>query len=249
MARADDSLRAAQYNVLLTEFTPPSNSVSITAEPTQRVLRLLANVQSAQDIQGAQSTAGVSVFKDSKAGSDDFEAAASVAKSLPATLRGVDPSTADSVLGPLLNVTADGQLFAWETDALGKATPSDGSWINGAIDAAESFLGDFLEGYKYLIYLEVKVALKILGPVIILYLEFEGKLWSFILKEVGSLLKRYPSIRLSHVHYLLCCSLAVVLKDTLGIDISGFLNWLDFVYDMDNIKKTQKVQSFHVKVS
>lgn len=37
------------------------------------------------------------------------------------------------------------------------------------------------------------------------------------------------------------CSIAGSIKDTLGLDLNGFLDWLGFSFDWENIKKTQKV--------
>jgi hypothetical protein len=36
-------------------------------------------------------------------------------------------------------------------------------------------------------------------------------------------------------------SFAHFLQDTLGLDTTGFLNWLGYIFDFDMITKTQKV--------
>lgn len=38
------------------------------------------------------------------------------------------------------------------------------------------------------------------------------------------------------------CRVAGFLKDTLGLDLTGFLDWLGFLFDWDKIKETQQVR-------
>jgi len=99
------------------------------------------------------------------------------------------------------------------------------AWFDDAAATAQKWVADAMECLKGTVKSVLKIGFRVVAGVLEFAVETFGKLLKFVIKGVGQLLR----------------TLVNFLKDTLGIDLTGLLEWLGYIFDVDNIKTTQKV--------
>ncbi|TKX20951.1 hypothetical protein C1H76_6802 [Elsinoe australis] len=215
----DDTLGGPHYSITLTKFTATPKSFSVNS--AQRVLRKLGEVKTGADLANATSTDGRKVFNET---AEKYEDAGSILSNFSSMLSSADPATAKAVLKQPPTQTKDFSLGYKRNDD-GSVTHDNGSWLENAIETVENGLADFLAWLHDNIKAVVKFAVKAVGRAVTFAFEVLGKVVKFVAKTVGTLVR----------------GLAGFLKNYLGIDITGFLDWLSFIFDTEKAKQTQKI--------
>ncbi|KAL0945253.1 hypothetical protein HGRIS_000763 [Hohenbuehelia grisea] len=217
---ANDTLNSPVYSLHLSSST---ESVEIPVHPAQRVIQQLCKYSTVESLSNAKTTDGRKVQFGAGA-SSNFEATASLLGQFGPLLKTIDPA-----LGEQLVPTCDGistsDIISLEIDAITRSVRQCiPSWLEKAVSGAVRHFGDIWESIKCGLKTAFKFAVKVAGAVAKVFISIAGKVYSFLADTVAPLLR----------------SFAGVLKDTLGVDINGLLDWLGFNLDWENVRKTQK---------
>ncbi|KAI1169836.1 hypothetical protein F4777DRAFT_584523 [Nemania sp. FL0916] len=214
VARSHSLLGAADYKLKLTEFAKGTATSEFIIQPSQRVVRLMSSIKSANDLRGVTDMKGNHIFK-----GIDSEKLDTTADVMSQMISAANGTTGKS------GATSTPSSITWEKDSSGSVkTSNESSWFDKAVKAVGSFIGDVIEGLKTATKFLVKCAVKIVGPVVQLIVKVGMKILSFTLKGVGVILK----------------GLCGFLADFCGIDMSAILRWVSFIFDGDSTQRTQK---------
>ncbi|RPA74580.1 hypothetical protein BJ508DRAFT_33651 [Ascobolus immersus RN42] len=229
VSRVHGVLGAPNYKLYLfkhcteTQMNDKKNQINI--QPAQRIIRILRNVRTADDIKNAKTTTGKPVFDDSQ--KRDYASAAGMLQNFPEMmdLVGKNPnqpqdhaveSDSDTVLIASLE---QGEPKVETTQVANSSLPD---WLDGAITSTGKFLGDCIEFIEKWFKKILRVVVRFCGPIIKLYLWLEDKIIELVLGSAIAVLRTIGSF----------------LKHTLGINFS-FLGWLGLLLDIEDAKKTQ----------
>lgn len=144
---ANETLSGPQYTITLSKFTAQPKAISF--DSTQRVIRIIGNVQNGNDLARSKSTTGQAVFsgKDPKQLND----AAAVLTNFPAMLNSVDARSAKHNLDKPAPAPGN-YTVVYQRDNTGKAimetlkTLSDDiSWLE---DKVKHVAADLIHGLK-----------------------------------------------------------------------------------------------------
>lgn len=221
----DSALAAPEIKIRLSHFNDKGVH---EIYPSQRVVRLLAGVKSADDITNAVSTTGKVLFEHLKTDSKlqaAVQGAADVLKEVPGMITNLSTDAADKLVGGATEAVKD-LVKIWEKDEHGTRQSADDSWIDKAKHILHQ-VGDTIEWlkskFKGIVKGLVRFAVRVIGKAIDFVIEIGGKIVRFVVQKVGGLVR----------------ALANFLQEFLGLDMSGFLDWLGLLFDVDEIKKTQ----------
>ena len=224
-APADDLIGASEYRIRLTEFVPASStSAKMTVQPSQRVLRLMSDVKSGDDLKNVIDKDGKPVFADL-----DSDKLSKMASLVGAANEATSPQP--NTAGTPTTVTTTGSkddAALFEPDHASVHTLSRASgffgWLGDAVDSTVHFFGDVVEAIKQGVKTIVKAGLQVLGKVFKFAVEIAGKVFSFAMKGVGLVLKGVSA----------CLKL-------IGVDPSKLDAWLSYLFDGTATEETQKV--------
>lgn len=194
-----------------------------TVDPSQRVDRLLGNLNSEASLSGARAANGDMIFAGCS-GQTISDAAG---------ILGQYNDIRGGVTKPSLNGRKDIDLSVSHQDQWGEqfdslTANSWGSWFDKATTWASNFVGDCIEAIKYVAKQTVKLAIKIAGPVVKAVIKVGKALCAFVVKTVGPVLTAVGSF----------------LENILGVEfVSKLVNYLRVVFDPSTIQATQEVNS------
>lgn len=221
----DKNLAAVQINVAVSKFLPTAQVHQVN--PQQRVLAGLASVNDGRDLSHARSAKGDAVFQNvggDSASQSKVNACGTLLSNTRSLVQRVDTSAAAQLYG--LNPAKKQDVsFSLEKDKSGHFFVGDGNWLEDTATKVIHFVEDVVEWITKKVKKVLRLAFKVLDDILEFAVEIEGKIIKFAIKTIGFLLKSVVSF----------------LKEHLNIDLTGLLNWLGFIFDVDEIKKTQKV--------
>jgi hypothetical protein len=236
----DDTLGGPTLKISVTQYV--SSPESFTMYPAQRVIRGLAAITTGNDLISAKTAEGTKVFPDlgdSNSGSVRAEEIASVLSNFSSLVQAADPEAAKQVLG-VASPPPDNLVVSISQDKKAQASTRlnviSSGWddfvdgLENVFEVAEEFIDDVVEYVKKAFKKVMKFVFKIVANALEFFVEIGGKILKFAIKAAGPLLK----------------SIVGFMKDYLGIDATGLLEWLGFILDVAEIKKTQRVSSIHM---
>lgn len=225
--RAHGLLGCPDYLVSMLQFCSDAEKGKVyRVRPAQRVLRMLSQIQSADDLKKARQTDGKPVFAPGSASDQDFESMGGMLGQFPDMMKSVSENSDsqgddDTPVGKHVDYVIDekGQLTVY------KPKPEEPSWFENVLTTVGDALGDVIEfierGFKTIL----RVVIRIAGPIIKLYLKLQDAVVGFVLKTAISVLR----------------TVAHFLKATFGLDLGKLCGWLGFIFDVESIKKIQTV--------
>jgi hypothetical protein len=218
---ADNSLGHPPLILTLTRFT--DHPAAYTIDPMQRIVHILNKMKSGDDIKSARTASGVAVFTSEKS-EHNANGCGAILAQFPKMVQVAEPTVAKQYLNVDLPGLSDFAV-SLEKDESGKLRITGNDWIDNAINTAKRWVTDIIESFKHVVKSVFKFAFRVVAGVLELITEVEGTLIRFALKGIGLFMR----------------TLANFLKEHLGLDISGLLRWLGFIFDINEIKKTQRV--------
>ncbi|KAK1705737.1 hypothetical protein BDP67DRAFT_583001 [Colletotrichum lupini] len=208
--RINDSIACPHYTVMLSQF---GTTASVSVDPTQRISTQLPKYNTAASLQNATTTDGRPVkFPDTT----NFDAAASVLDKFKTVQNTVSNTTVNA-----LAVNNSTESFTLKEN--GVLEKDGGSWVTDVVTDIESFFGDVWETIKSGLSAGFKFAMNVLNGAVSILVSIAGKVFRFVITTMVEAIR----------------SFAGFLKSALGIDITGFLDWLGFIFDIDKILETQ----------
>lgn len=221
--KVDDSLAGSTYQLSLNLF----GEASITIHPSQRVISQLSQYTTPESLKNATTTTGKPIqFSESA----NFGAVASVLSQFGSVVHAVDSDAGKDIIpnaGGTANSTSNAGNVAFSQMSDGKIVKSSDNWfLNAAEDVAE-FIGDVWESTKRALQAGFKFALSVVSKVVKLVLWINGKVFKFVISTIAGAVG----------------CVAGFLKTAFNIDMTGFLDWLGFIFDMDKLKETQLAMS------
>ncbi|KAF2001297.1 hypothetical protein P154DRAFT_619613 [Amniculicola lignicola CBS 123094] len=216
----DETFIGPTYTIQLYLLT--SSPRSFQVQSTQRVLRVIGNIQSSDDILGSITTDGRAVFEESTREMGD---ASEILSHFPSMLQAVDGQAAQHCLDAQTKPSKGDATFAYFRDENGNVHRNVGDWITDAVETVEHFFADVLRFIRNTVKTVVKIAIRILGKVVSFVFHIAGQVFKFVLREVGQLLT----------------STIAFLRDHLNLDMDKLLDWISFIFDQEDAQKTQTV--------
>lgn len=227
---ADSELTPAHYTLSLPTKDDDTTPFQCEIMPSQRVISRLASIKSMEDLKNATNSRGQKVFAGTTKSDTDFKLASQVGSKIGDLLHTVSTSDiAKEAMKKILGASPDDSPvveMAWEKTLEGLVRQTDVDWLVSAVDTVSHYIGDVLEYLRAELKSLVKVAFKIVGPMVQFFVKIGMKVMRFVLSSVG------PIIR----------SVITFFGDLLGMDVSGLLDWLGLLFDNGNTLKTQKVR-------
>ena len=223
----DSSLEASTIEISLPMF---ANGQKYACHPTQRVMRILSTMKDEQSIRNARSTTGKDPFAASRIDTKTFDgnvkSSAGMLSALPSMVHQVDPAAAKAILPQHAPETVE-IVKSWARNAEGVLEPAGNEWLL-KLGEAVHFIGDAIEWIKEKVQTIFRAiyrcAVKVLVGAVEFVVEIGGKVVRWVVSKVGPLVR----------------CIANFLKDYLGIDINGMLEWLALMFDTKMIKETQE---------
>ena len=225
--RAHGLLGCPRYLLSMTEACTEAEKAKVyNIQPAQRVIRQLGQIRSASDLKNARQTDGRAVFALDTASDQDFESMAGMLKQFPDMMNSVS-SGIENEVGAVPEATdfvidQNGNLVKYQSKVSNEEEPSGFEKASNIIAEAIGDVIEFLgKGFKSIL----RVVVRVMGPVVKLYLKLQDVVVKFVIKTTVSLLRI-----VSHF-----------LKETFGLDMSKLCGFLGFLFDIDSIKSIQNV--------
>ncbi|KAG8708320.1 hypothetical protein FRC08_018966 [Ceratobasidium sp. 394] len=216
--KVGNALATPSYELSLSLY----GSASITIQPTQRVITQLARYTTAESIQNAKTSDGRPIQFSNTA---NFGVAATTLSQFSSIVHTVDEKSSKQLLPDGPGSLTDSHTIAFTQEPDGNIRKSTDNWFENAAEVVVDFIGDIWEATKRVLKTGFKFALKAIGRVVSIVVSIESRIFSFVIKTVASALR----------------SFAGFLKNALGIDITRFLDWFGYIFDVGKIKETQQV--------
>ncbi|KAK7001514.1 hypothetical protein R3P38DRAFT_3284352 [Favolaschia claudopus] len=234
---ADVTLSAPTLTLRFSEPTQPTSPVAtFDVCPVQRIARKLGRIQSASDIMNAVDNKGNKIFPPGSVDSNGkpltegaFDALSSVLSNAPSLFASLGASAellGEDIVGQAKDLWVtikDDPIAGFERDM-----NSDTSLGNKVKDFFVDTGDLFVSIGKKVVALD-RFVLSVVEDVIVLYLEVQG---TFIKLEIETV-----------------AAFAIILREVTGIDLVKYLDWLGFLFDWDNIMKTQKILANYATTS
>jgi len=185
VAVTDSSLVGPEYNLTLTKFTGQPRSFPVHS--AQRVLRIMAKVDSTGSLANAKSTDGRTVFNASDPKLGD---SAALLTNFHSMVSSVDPAMATQVLAGIGKPNKSGDMsigYARQSD--GSTLTDVGSWIDEAVEALDHAIADVMAFVRKAVKVVAKFAIKVVGPVVTFFFKIAGKAIKFVAKHAWTLLQ------------------------------------------------------------
>lgn len=222
---ADATLLAPNLRVSVSQGL--SKPQRIVTSPASRVVRALSTFRTRDDLVGARDAQGRPALPgnllQTPGGRSALDANARLLGHFTDLVRAADPDVGAQVFGGPRGV---GDLtLSLSKDESGAWNTHGDTWIEGAYKTARRWASDVLEWVKSKVKSVLKLGFRIVAGVLEFAVDVLGKVVRIVVSGVGPLLRTVVNF----------------LRDSLGIDLTGLLNWLGFVFDVNRIKETQKV--------
>lgn len=224
--RINDAIAVPSYEIGLTQF----GTTSVSIDPAQRISTQLPKYNTVASLQTASTTDGRSVNFPI---TTNFNAAATLLSRFQTVQDNVDKSSTSSTTREACPLTlaisrvkdAPSTIDSFTQLDNGQYVKDDGSWISKAVTDVANFFGDVWECIKSGLSASIKFAMQILDEGISIFLSIAGKIFRFAISTLAGAVRTFAGF----------------LKSALGIDITGFLDWLGFIFDIDKVLETQAV--------
>lgn len=199
-----DMLAGPQYTISLFKFTIEPRP--FTVDTSQRALRLLGNIRTADDLRAVKSTTGKPVLANHDAGKLGDTAA--VLNNFPDLLHSADPRSAKDNLSSSPTTTAraregsgtgglgDNYGILYERKSSGSTTlrivetlKEIEDWIDEAVEwVEEHILADVVGLFKKAVKTVFKFAVQVVGKVVSFVFHIAGKVLGFVVRSAEKLL-------------------------------------------------------------
>ncbi len=155
-------------------------------QPAQRVLDVLSSLKTGEDLKNAKTADGRYLFPASAGNhsQESFNQVAQVFANLPAMVKAVDPAIMPEP-APMLMLSKVNTVIDWQKG--GKSSDNDRTWLDNAVDSAETIFGDIVEFLKASVKHHVKVAIRVVGPIIRIVVKLETNILRFTLNTIATI--------------------------------------------------------------
>ena len=211
--RIGDSIATPSYTVGIIKF----GNATVSVDPTQRISTQLPKYNTTASLQNAMSTDGRPVKFPNTTNLDETASVLDKFRAVHDTVSNTNTTISASAMSSSVD--------SFTLKENGTLVKDGGSWITDIVTDIEDFFGDVWEYIKSGLSTVFKFAIKILDRVVSIFVSITGKIFRFVLSTVAGAIR----------------SFAGFLKSALGIDITGFLDWLGFIFDTSKLLETQAV--------
>ena len=143
LQEAQSGLSPSPYGLEVTSFDPSVQAFNTNVQPTQRIIRGLARITTADQLKNAHSMAGNPVFAGSNISDDTFDLASNICAQSGTMVHTTDSKTADEILGS--NAQYPDISLAMKRQANGSYQRVDNDPAGEVINEVRDFIGDVLE--------------------------------------------------------------------------------------------------------